>query len=48
MENPLGTTRDVDTRPDQRALLIAGVAVILGSTEAGSTFQAVATIAEFF
>jgi hypothetical protein len=30
------------------ALLIAGVAVILGSTEAGSTFQAVATIAEFF
>ena len=30
------------------ALLIAGVAVILGYTEAGSTFQAVATIPEFF
>jgi len=30
------------------ALLIAGVAVLLGYTEAGSTFQAVATISEFF
>lgn len=30
------------------ALLIAGVAVLLGYTEAGSTFQAVATIPEFF
>lgn len=30
------------------ALLIAGVAVVLGYTEAGSTFQAVATIPEFF
>lgn len=30
------------------AILIAGVAVLLGYAEAGSTFQAVATIPEFF
>ncbi len=30
------------------AMLIAGVAVLLGYAEAGSTFQAVATIPEFF